>query len=146
MRKNEMLTAGQRKAIWAIGRGELHLDRDGVHEAIGKNSVNDLTKIEAKEMIEILKKLAGQRERNWYQACEERFFLQPGVKSINPVRPAQMRLIIHLAGQVFEHSVERFAGFLLKRKRAKRIVTYWQAVEIIETLKSMSNRKGKVAK
>jgi len=146
MPENEALTHNQRKAIWAICRGELGWDRDAVHEYIGRGSVNDLSRIEAKELLDILNRLVGEKERNWYRICEEQFFLPANVKSVQPVKPGQMRLIIHLAGEVFEQNIARFKGFLMKRKGMAIISTYGQAVGMIETLKSMNQRGGKRGK
>jgi len=138
----EAITSGQIRAIWTICLRELKLTRDEVHERIGKDSVKEMSRSEAEEFLNTLNEALGNRMREWYQKCEERFFLPVGVKSVQPVKPGQMRLIIHLAGKVFDCNAERFAGFLLKRKRANRIVTYWQAVETIETLKSMNQRRN----
>ena len=145
MQKNEMLTPGQRRGIWAKCRGELGWNPDEVHEYIGKKSVNDLTKVEAGELLKALNRIIGEKERSeiqdWYRECEERFFLPSNVKSIDNFTSAQMRMIIHHAGIVFDQNLERFAGFLKKRMRTNIIATNNQARAIIQALKSMSERE-----
>lgn len=140
MPDNEPISANQIRAIWTICLKELRWNRDEVHQRIGKKSVKDLTRGEAKELLDILSTMVGTQKQNWYRQCQERVFLPPSVRSMQPVTKAQMRIIIHLAGVVFDRNIERFAGFLLKRMRINRIVTINQAQTIIEALKSMSRR------
>lgn len=145
MRKNEMLTAGQRKAIWATCRKELGWSPDEVHEYIGKESVNDLTRVEASELLKALKKIVGEKERSeieeWYQECEERFFLPENVDSMQPVSKEQKGKIIYLAAEVFDLNPKRFIGFLRIRYKTDKIAIKRQAQAIIEALKSMASYK-----
>ena len=146
MGKDKMLTHEQRKLIWTLCRKHLGWSPDEVHLFIGKESVNHLSREEAVKAIERLKQLVGEQERNWYKGCEERFFLPENVRSFDPMTSAQIRMIIFHAGIVFEHNLNRFTGFLLKRFRINRITTNKKARDIIEALISMSKRRKPHAK
>lgn len=125
------ISSGQLRAIHALGR-TLGMDRDDLHgigyRISGQESLKQLTRYEARYMIDELKARAGQK---------------PGIPPIggsNRATPAQQRMIYHLEQELgwFNNPVRMRSW--LKRMfgiEEERFLTVAQASRAIDGLKAI---------
>lgn len=123
-------SAGQVKAIWALGR-KLGMDADDLHAIAyrisGLESISALTGREAGRMIDELKMRAGEKPNT------------PG-SGAGRLTDAQRRMIVVLTRDLgWMDQPERLRGWLYKFVGVDdvRFLTVRQAIRVIDSLKAM---------
>lgn len=142
------LTAAQRKKIWAVA-GEIGLIettlRDVVEAVSGQRHISQVSRDEARRLIDLLERMIGRIPNKGYSAKADRDAhkrVGPGGKIIYLSTPAQRDKIGHLASQL-DWGSQRLDNFIRKMydKPDVRHLLRHEARGIIEALTSMATRK-----
>ena len=143
-KSGKVITGKQIKLLWVLAR-QIGMDSDCLHEIIfwitGKESMKDLSVLEAKEVIDSLvqdgAKVKKKRSLPRY--------LPPNV--VEMVTPKQVQFITYLEKKLgWQDNPERLKGFLRRIIKRESVRTKQEAIKVIQGLKNMVDRKPKPKK
>ena len=135
LKSGKGITGKQIKLLWVLAR-QIGMDSDCLHEIIfwitGKESMKDLSVLEAKEVIDSLvqdgAKVKKKRSLPRY--------LPPNV--VEMVTPKQVQFITYLEKKLgWQDNPERLKGFLKRIIKREGVRTKQEGIKVIQGLKNM---------